>query len=249
MKQTGYIAPEFKKTAFNCPFCGAYAQQNWTNDKVFLQRLFEYQHQFFLDYRKKILDHKQETIENFLRNIQPVFLSCSNRAYTFSDCQNCLKLSIWIDKKMIYPLISTAPIPCEDMPPKAKELYEEARQIATASPRAAAALLRCSLEELLKALGEKKGSLNTRIGNLVKQGLPSKFVQKALDIIRVFGNEAGSHVGTIDLSGKDNQETVYKLFNIMNFIVEKMITEPKTIDELTDRMPENKTEGIKNRDN
>ena len=135
------------------------------------------------------------------------------------------------------------------MPPKAKELYEEARQIATASPRAAAALLRCSLEELLKALGEKKGSLNTRIGNLVKQGLPSKFVQKALDIIRVFGNEAGSHVGTIDLSGKDNQETVYKLFNIMNFIVEKTITEPKTIDELTDRIPENKAEGIKNRDN
>ena len=68
--------------------------------------------------------------------------------------------------------------------------------------------------------------------------MPSKFVQKALDIIRVFGNEAGSHVGKIDLSGKDNQETVYKLFSIMNFIVEKTITEPKTIDELTDRIPE-----------
>ena len=34
MKQTGYIAPEFEKDAFNCPFCDAYAQQNWTNDFI-----------------------------------------------------------------------------------------------------------------------------------------------------------------------------------------------------------------------
>ena len=39
MKQTEYIAPEFKKTAFNCPFCGAYAQQNW-NTKLFCQFFF-----------------------------------------------------------------------------------------------------------------------------------------------------------------------------------------------------------------
>ena len=61
------IAPEFDKTAFNCPFCGAYAQQNWINDKVFLQRLFEYQRQFFLDYRKNRHNYEQSAIENFLK--------------------------------------------------------------------------------------------------------------------------------------------------------------------------------------
>ena len=217
MKQTGYIAPEFKKTAFNCPFCGAYAQQNWNT--------------------------AYSCDNNDILNFYP------NSMLFVSNCIACGYSTLWDSKKkiMIYPTQS-GPSPSEDMPPKAKELYEEARQIATASPRAAVALLRCSLEELTEALGEEKGSLNTRIGNLVKKGLPSR-VQDALDIIRVFGNEAGSHVGKIDLSDKDDQETVYKLFNIMNFIVEKMITEPKTIDELTDRIPENKTEGIKNRDN
>ncbi|MBQ7074264.1 hypothetical protein IJM86_04305 [bacterium] len=49
---------------------------------------------------------------------------------------------------MIRPNVSPAPLPNEDMPSDVKEIYEEARQVSAFSPRAAAALLRVSLEKL-----------------------------------------------------------------------------------------------------
>ncbi len=148
---------------------------------------------------------------------------------------------------MIYPQKTTAPFANTDMPDDVKELYEEARRIATLSPRATAALLRVALERLTEHLGEKKGSLNTRIKNLKKQGLPEKVIQSA-DIIRVIANEGGSHAGTIDLTNKDNTETIHTLFFLINFIVEQVITVPKRIDAIHDKLPEDKKQGIENRD-
>jgi len=49
---------------------------------------------------------------------------------------------------MIRPNVSNAPLPHEDMPDDVKEIYEEARQVSVFSQRAAAALLRVSLEKL-----------------------------------------------------------------------------------------------------
>jgi hypothetical protein len=103
------------------------------------------------------------------------------------------------------------------------------------------------LEKLTEHLGESKGKLNTRIGNLKKQGLPEDVI-KSLDIVRVTANEGGSHAGEIDLSNKDNSEIVDKLFFLVNFIVEKTITDQKNIKELFKGLPKNKKEGIKNRD-
>ena len=62
-------------------------------------------------------------------------------------CQNCGEYNLWKKRKMIYPKKLTAPLPHEDMPDSAKELYEEARNVSDDSPRAAAALLRVSLEK------------------------------------------------------------------------------------------------------
>ncbi len=165
-----------------------------------------------------------------------------------ASCGRCDRSSIWIKEKMIYPKILTAPLAYIDMPKPVKELYEEARLISNDSPRAAAALLRVALEKLTEELGEKTGALNTRIGNLHKEGLP-KTVISSLDIVRINANEGGSHSGEIDLTGNDGAEIVDKLFWLVNIIIEKTISEPKEIEKQFSSLPQHKKDGIENRDN
>ena len=166
-----------------------------------------------------------------------------------SICARCEKYCIWNkeNEEMIRPNISTAPLPHEDMPNEVKELYEEARQISVFSARAAAALLRVSLEKLTEHLWEAEWTLNTRIWNLKKQWLPESVI-KSLDILRITANEWWSHSWEIDLTWADNQDIVNKLFFLVNFIVEKMITDPKEIAQMYWSLPEDKLKWIENRD-
>src|SRR5690348_4056488 len=88
------------------------------------------------------------------------------------------------------------------------------------SPRGAAALLRLAIQKLCIELGEPGKNLNTDIGSLFRKGLPVT-VQQALDAVRVIGNEA-VHPGQIDFA--DTPEITGTLFNLVNFIAEKMIS-------------------------
>ncbi len=164
-----------------------------------------------------------------------------------AECTNCLRYSIWQNNKMIYPLTSSAPKPDNNMPEDVKEIYEEARQVHVYSPRAAAALLRVALERLTVHLGESKGKLNTRIGNLQKQGLPPQVI-KSLDIVRITANDGGAHSGVIDLTGKDGIDIVARLFKLVNYIIQKTITDPAELEAMFGDLPEDKREGVKNRD-
>ena len=74
--------------------------------------------------------------------------------------------------------------------------------------------------------------------------MPEK-VRQALDIVRVIGNEA-VHPGEIDL--KDDLETAHALFELLNMIVDSMITQNLRIQEMYSKLPEKKIEGIRNRD-
>jgi hypothetical protein len=159
------------------------------------------------------------------------------------ECQHCNRFSIWYEEKMIYPEVVSVDDPNEDIPENVKIDYIEASLIVEKSPRAAAALLRLSTEKLCIFLGEN-GKTDSMIANLVKKGLPTQ-VQQSLDIVRVIGNEE-VHAGQIDL--KDDKATVFKLFKLVNFICEKMITEPKYIEYNFNKLPQNKIEGIQNRD-
>ena len=120
--------------------------------------------------------------------------------------------------------------------------YDEMSTEPSQSPRAACALLRLAIEKLLKHIGEK-GNINEMIKNLVESGL-DKRAQKALDIVRVTGNNA-VHPGEIDF---DDSNSVSSLFELINFIADELITRPKEIDEIFDRLPESAREGIKRRD-
>jgi len=159
-------------------------------------------------------------------------------------CTHCKKYSIWHQGKMIYPDFSGVEPPNSDLNADIQRDYQEASSIMQKSPRGAAALLRLAIQKLMIQLGEKGKDLNTDIANLVKKGLPLK-VQQSLDALRVIGNEA-IHPGELDL--RDDQATVEQLFKLINFIAEKMITEPKEIEEIYNKIPESKKKQINERD-
>ena len=247
MAENQYKPSKFLAKSFTCPHCGVVATQTWSNDKSLLKGLFNHQYQMFLDYRDKIDDHSQKRIRDFLNGIKPEFLSAINRPYFLATCTNCENFSFWVDEKMIYPLVLTSSPSHGDMPKNVKKTCGEARQVQPYSVRASAVLLRVSLEQLTAHLGEMEGNLYTRIENIKEKGLPSQVIE-SLDIIRKYGNEGGAHAGVIDLEGKDNDDILHRLFMLVNFIVEKTITENKEIEELTARLPEAKKAGIENRD-
>lgn len=159
-------------------------------------------------------------------------------------CQHCEKNTLWVGDKMYYPDNGNAPFPNSEMPDSVKKLYLEAAAIHTKSPRGAAGLLRLSIQVLCKELGEYGNNINKDISSLVQKGLPI-IVQQSLDIVRVTGNDA-VHPGQIDT---DDTETVGKLFELVNVIVEYMITLPKKVNGLYSSLPSDKVNAIKNRDN
>jgi len=112
------------------------------------------------------------------------------------------------------------------------------------SPRGAAALLRLCIQKLTKALGKQGENINADIAALVKDGLSSK-LQKALDIVRVVGNDA-VHPGTIDL--RDDVATAKQLFALINIIADTMITQPAQIEQIYQQLPDSKLEQISKRD-
>lgn len=161
-----------------------------------------------------------------------------------SQCSHCQQYSIWFSDSLVYPDVSLAEPPNDDLSEEIKADYLEAASILQKSPRGAAALLRLAIQKLCVQLGEPGKNINDDIGSLVKKGLPAK-VQESLDALRVIGNES-VHPGELDI--KDDIPTATALFKLVNFIAEKMITEPKQIDEIYNKIPESKKEAISKRD-
>ena len=212
--------PEFEAPSFTCPHCGAFSQMDWAD------------------------------------------LRADGMVTPFSQatCHVCDKKSLWRgpsdpivaslsqqqpeEAAMIYPSTVAAPPPHPDMPESFRGDFEEARQIATQSPRGAAALLRLCIQKLCKELGQPGKNINDDIAALVKEGLPAK-IQKALDVVRVVGNNA-VHPGV--MSQDDHAERAASLFNLVNLIVQQMITQPKEIETLFEALPAGQLRAIEKRD-
>lgn len=84
-----------------------------------------------------------------------------------SYCENCGHPTIWSQDKLIYPIHSASEPPNEDLPEEICADYEEARTIASLSPRGAAALLRLAIQKLCKHLGKPGSNVNEDIKSLV----------------------------------------------------------------------------------
>ena len=86
--------------------------------------------------------------------------------------------------------------------------------------------------------------IDTDIASLMAQGLPVE-VQQALDVVRVVGNNA-VHPGQMDL--KDDQEIVDHLFELVNMIADRMITQKQQLQTLYKKLPQSARDAIDNRD-
>lgn len=161
-----------------------------------------------------------------------------------SQCEHCEKPVIWHGDEQVFPAVTSAPPPNPDMPADVLKDYREAARILSSSPRGAAALLRLSIQKLTAGLGGKGKNINDGIKHLVANGLPDK-IQKALDVVRVTGNNA-VHPGQIDT---DDEDVAGELFPLVNLIVEYMITLPEKVEDLYQGLPSSSREAIDKRDN
>lgn len=253
--------PSIAETAFDCPHCGAFTTQYWLRlhadyldeknrtpyipDKEMKQRVVE--SPLEEEKKAKIIEYfeKMDSGLVFLeQNEQGIYLNKKIDNLFLSHCYNCKKFSIWVHDQLVHPTAKVGPSPNPDLPSGVLQDYEEAGSIAGQSPRGAAALLRLAIQKLCIVLGEKEERIDDDIASLVKKGL-NPMVQKALDAVRVIGNEA-VHPGTLDL--KDDRDTATKLFKLVNIISEQMISNPKHVDDLYGKIPESKRKAIEKRD-
>lgn len=175
-----------------------------------------------------------------------------NRHYTpieldtlqVSQCEHCSELAYWLFERLVSPASLSAPPANKDLRQDIHQLYAEAAHIAQQSPRGAAALLRLSVQLLCNQLGEDGKNINADIKSLAAKGLPVEIIQ-ALDVVRVIGNNA-VHPGEIVVD--DELDTVTALFWLINAIAEKMLTEPRRIAELHDKLPQSVRAAIAARD-
>ena len=164
--------------------------------------------------------------------------------FKYSLCDHCKKISYWYEERMIVPGEAPVHPHHEDLPASCIDDYEEARDISSRSPKAAAALMRLCIQKLMVELGQSGKNINNDIGALVKAGLPVE-VQRALDFCRVIGNNA-VHPGEINID--DDPSIAYSLFEMVNFVVEDRITKPKKISELYKKLPEGALKAVEKRD-
>lgn len=229
--QINIVEPYYGGKSFNCPKCQAFAHQTWYRiERNSNLELTLYEGLLYPDeYENEFGYH----INGFSFNNNGVI----------SFCAKCEEIALWKNGELVYPNTCIAPQPNQDMPKDVQKIYNEAREVSRLSSRASTALLRLALEKLLPQIGAKKDTIDKMIGELVGKGLP-KEIEKALDSLRVIGNEA-VHPGTIDLD--DNPSVSHALFKIMNLVVDRMITQQKEIDEVYSLIPESKLEGIEKR--
>lgn len=223
-----YIAPEIDLNIFTCPICNSISGQKWKTWELFC--------------------NSGDTYELFTPNFFPINFDGEEQRkivdrLKLSTCDACKEYHIWLNDKMIFPVISNIPVANEDMPETVKVVYNEAREVHRISKKSAAALLRLAVQLLCKELGESGESINDDIKSLVSKGLDSN-VQKMLDTLRVIGNNA-VHPGEIDLDDMEDVST--SLFSLLNFIVDEMISKPKKIEEMYNIIPENTRHAINRR--
>lgn len=253
------VTPSLGAKSFTCPHCGAVAHQTWfclyregyekdanpwMPDPEIIDRIRDDNN---FPNKDGLIKHFQRKLarEVFFDTHEPaLYLRTEVVNLYVSTCYSCERLAIWVADNLIHPRQSSSIQPNDEMPDQIRPDFLEAAAIVDLSPRGAAALLRLCIQKLMVHLGEKGKKIDDDIGALVKRGLDGR-IQKALDIVRVIGNNA-VHPGQIDL--RDDKATATELFRLVNLIVEAMIATPKHIEAMYGALPENARKAIEKRD-
>ncbi|MFG6502503.1 DUF4145 domain-containing protein [Microbacterium sp. P05] len=209
---------------FDCPRCGAFANQWWAS----------------------LYGPMEEG-----RGLVPFSDSeFADGRWTAATCARCGEASVWRGDRMVFPASGAAPIPHPSMPPEAKALYEEAREVVGISRRAGAALARAALERVLRTLDPDAGnvSLALRIERIIPE-VPDP-VGQMLTIVRIAGN-ASLHVGDDEpddvlvlVLDPGETEIVELIFEAINDLVEAKIAKPNKVANLYSKIPESLREKV-----
>lgn len=207
----GYVAPEFEAKAFTCPHCDVYAQQTWDVPRF--------------QYMGEVND--QKCVE--------------------ASCFNCKQITLWVkddthsSRQMVYPTMKIGPLPNPDIPKDIQDDYNEARNIASASPRSACMLLRLCIEKICKEV--EGADLNQKIKKLGDKGF-DKDIIISMDTIRVIGGQA---VHSLQMNLQDDVSTAKLLFEIVNDISDYMYSRKKRIRKVYKSLPQSKKSAVKER--
>lgn len=215
-----YVAPAHQTSPFTCPHCETLSPQSWDSLKV--------------------------------TNLHVGY-------FTVGRCETCGRPTLWeqvvrsnggaappsVTQHMRYPPRSQAPSPNDDLPDEIKADYVEAATILAASPRGAAALLRLCVQKMCVHLGEPGKNINNDIGALVAKGKLYSTAQRAMDTVRIAGNNA-AHPGELQL--EDDSALVLRLFTFVNLLAQQGLTDPRVVDETFGQMPEGARNAVARRD-
>jgi hypothetical protein len=243
------MIPEYGSKKFQCPHCNTVATQEWfaANSASYIaSNIIKH---LFLNYRSKIDDYQQRHISGFLKEIDSEFRNNFYKivpnGFSIATCASCSDFTLWVGNSIVHPKKTTLPPPNIDLSDEIKSLYLEASTILIDSPKGSTALLRLALQKLLVQVGKNGKNINGDIKELVANGMSPK-IQQALDLLRVIGNNA-AHPGQINLD--ENIEIAQKLFSILNFIAEELITKPRELEDLyVNLIPSDTQDHIKQRD-
>jgi hypothetical protein len=261
-----HVPPAIHLKAFNCPRCGALADQHWYKgcvdtlgkdgptptifrlDKVKeLEKSGDFANDLSTSEREKLFAKWRSRSDGNLR-LEELSQSDSYRLVVqnlhISRCFSCNEISLWKYDSLLFPSAAAEFEANEDLAKDIRDDFDEAQAVLNFSPRSAAALLRLCIQKICLQLELPGKNINEDIATLVSRGLRPE-IQRALDIVRVVGNEA-VHPGTIDL--RDNRETASKLFGLVNRIASDMITHPKEIAAMYETLPVEKLRAIEQRD-
>lgn len=203
--------------------------------------------------------HSSQNFINFPESGECDEYGTTWKAYFGFKCDKCKKTHIYTasinadsdhrdlyNPYIIYPhenIPRDIPPVCNDLPEDIKNDYNEAAMIVEISPRGATALLRLCIQKLCHNHFDKKVKIDAAIKQL-NIGTSNKDFIKALDIVRVIGNEA-VHPGQMDL--KDDHDTAKSLFELVNYITSNMVQSEK-IKKQYESLPPEKLKGINDRD-
>lgn len=218
-----HVAPKRLLEVFTCPYCDVTATQSWYgNNCVYsAQELYDV-----------------ETDEVCLRFSGQYITDEIISEWLFSKCESCKQIAVWHKDEMVHPFSCPVDEPNPDMPGVVRDRYIEASKVVGLSPVSAAALLRLALQLLLKEVlqEDSTGSVYEDIKLLKDRPIDSSLV-KALDIIRISGNES-VHPGTVNLN--ENKDDAFYLFDLLNMICDQFFTQPRKMQEMYEKMPESK---------
>lgn len=216
------VAPKLDLKSFTCPHCGVLSQHDW----------------------RYVLSGAHSEEGHALVLASPSDLWGEDTTWMFATCGACDEHSFWRGAEMVWPMSAGAVAPPHDeLTEPARGLYIEARAVLPHSRRAAAALIRASLERLLREVLEEPGG---RLHDLIATAHTRVSVPlwRMLTAVRVLGNttlheDDDSELVTLYL-GDDDASTAEPYFWTVNAVVEELIERPRIAAEMYASIPDSK---------